>query len=119
MVFLASYFNTVRMVSGQKEPVIMEIVVRNSEEESILVSLLVKIPYSLGFDRVGLMRETRRRLGYIKPGVEKRVPITLYGKPGIKEGLYPVEIRAYTHPDKYDRTLKTVAHQTSLRVISP
>jgi hypothetical protein len=118
MVFLASYFNTIRAIAGQKEPVILEIVIRNDEPDSKLVSLLVKIPFSLGFDSTGLMRETRRRLGYLKAGDEKRVPLPIYCKPNIKEGSYPIEVRLQIHPDKYDRVLKEFQHKTELRVIS-
>ena len=119
MVFLASYFNTIRAVAGQKEPVFLEIVVRNTEQESKLMSVAVKIPFDLGFDSVGLMRETRRRLGYVGAGEEKKIPIALYCKRNIKEGTYPIEVIAYIHPDKYDKTLASFNHKTQLRVISP
>ena len=119
MVFLASYFNTIRAVAGQKEPVILEIVLRNTEQESKLMSVTVKIPFDLGFDSVGLMRETRRRLGYVGAGEEKKIPIALYCKRNIKEGTYPIDVTAYIHPDKYDKTIVSVPHKTQLRVITP
>ena len=118
MVFLNSYFDTIRAVEGQREPVILEIVVRNDEQESILASVLIKIPFALGFDRAGLMRDTRRRIGYIKAGEEKTIPIPLYCKTNTKEGVYPVEIRAQIHPDKYDKVLKEILYKTELRVIA-
>lgn len=119
MVFLASYFNTIRAVAGQKEPVILEIVLRNTEQESKLMSVLVKIPFDLGFDSVGLMRQTSRRLGYVGAGEEKKIPLTIYCKRNIKEGQYPIEIHALIHPDKYDRTAQDTVHKTQLRVITP
>jgi len=117
MVFLTSYFDTIRAVAGQRDPVILEIVIRNTEEEAKLFSFIVRVPFSLGFDNVGLMRETRRRLGYVKAGNEKVVPIPIYCKKNIKEGLHPIEITAYTHPDKYDKVLESATHKTQLRVI--
>jgi uncharacterized membrane protein len=63
------------------------------------------------------MRETRRRLGYVKAGDEKTVPIPIYCKKNIKEGLHPIEITAYIHPDKYDKVLESTTHKTQLRVI--
>jgi uncharacterized membrane protein len=118
MVFLASYFNTIRAVAGQREPVVLEIVLRNTEEESKLMSVMIKIPFDLGFDSTGLMRETRRRLGYVGAGEEKKIPIALYCKRNIKEGVYPIEVTAYIHPDKYDKSVKSFPHKTQLRVIS-
>jgi hypothetical protein len=118
MVFLASYFNTIRAVAGQREPVVLEIVVRNTEQDSKLMSVAVKIPFDLGFDSVGLMRETRRRLGYVGAGEEKKIPIALYCKRNIKEGVYPIAVTAYIHPDKYDKTMASFPHKTQLRVIA-
>jgi uncharacterized membrane protein len=118
MVVLGSYFDTIRAVAGQREPIILEIELRNDEQESKLVSLLIKVPFSLGFDSVGLMRETRRRIGYLKAGEEKKVPLPIYCKTNIKEGVYPIGIRAQIHPDKYDKVLKEISHKAELRVIS-
>jgi len=118
MVVLNSYFDTIRAVAGQREPLILEIEVRNDGTEAKLISLLVKIPFDLGFDSIGLMRETRRRIGYIKAGEEKKVPLPIYCKPNIKEGAYPIQIKAIVHPDKYDKTSEEIVHKAQLRVIA-
>lgn len=110
-------FNAVRAVVGQKEPIVLNITLRNNEETALLTSVIVKIPFALGFDKAGLMRETRRRLGLIKVGGDKTVPIPIYVRSTTKEGTYPVEIKAITHLEHYDKNDKEYAYSTTLRVI--
>lgn len=117
MFYVTTSFNPIRAVVGQKIPVMLEIRIRNDYPDSKLASLLVKTPFSLGFDSVGLFRETRRRVGYIKPGIEKIVPIQLFPKVNIKEGSYNVDVKVYSHGDRYDKTDKEFPVNTSLRVI--
>jgi len=107
-----------RVVAGQKEPIIFEIKIKNKSDESKLASLVVKAPFSLGFDKVGLFRETRRRIGYIKGGVEKVIPIQLFPKLNIKEGEYKIDVKVMSHADRYDKLEDTYEHSTMLRVIS-
>lgn len=118
MFYISSGFNPMRVVTGQKEPVILEIKIKNRSDESKLASLVVKAPFSLGFDRVGLFRETRRRIGYIKGGMEKIVPIQIFPKPNIQEGEYKINIKVMSHADRYDKLEDMYEHSTTLRVIS-
>ena len=106
-----------RIVSGQQEPVMMEINVRNTGEKEELVSVVVKTPFSLGFDRVGLIREKRARIDYLKPTEEKTVKFELYSKGKIEPGTLNIEVKAQTHPDRYDRTSEVFTENASLRVI--
>ncbi len=116
-VDVKTYFSPIRMVAGQKDPVILEVAIKNSTQESQLVTVIVKMPFSLGFDRVGLMREKLKRIGYVKAGAEKTVPVQIYGKPMIREGEYPVDVRVIYHPERYDKTENEVRQTTTLRVI--
>lgn len=117
-MYLTARFNTLRALIGQKEPLIFEVVLKNSESNSVLASIIVKVPFALGFDRAGLMRESRRRLGYVKSGDTKTIPILLYLKSTTKEGSYPLEVRAQIHAgDQYDKVKEELTYHTSLRVI--
>lgn len=118
MFTISSSFNPIRVVAGQKDPVILNIKIKNQYPESKLASITVKAPFSLGFDRIGLFRETRRRVGHIKKEMEKIIPIQIFPKPNIQEGNYNVEIKVYAHPDRYDKVEKEYNHNTTLRVIS-
>ncbi len=115
---ISTRFNPIRMIAGQREPVILDVVVRNKTEKIQLVSVLVKVPFSLGFDKVGLMRESRKRVGYVSPGNEKVVPFQIYCKPNIKEGNHPIDIAVSTHSERYDITEREYGNVTELRVIS-
>ena len=90
MLSLSTRFNVIRALVGQKEPVILEAVVRNDGGETVLASVLVKLPFDLGFDRTGLMREDRRRVGYIGAGATKVVPFRIYPKSTAAAGTYPI-----------------------------
>lgn len=115
---VSTRLNPIRMIAGQREPVILDVVVRNRTEKMQLVSVLVKVPFSLGFDKVGLMRESRKRVGYVGAGNEKAVPFQIYCKPNIKEGNHPIYITVATHSDRYDVTEREYDNSTELRVIA-
>ena len=118
---LSLQFNQIRAVEGQKEPVILHIAVRNPSEaqKSELATVMIKIPFSLGFDKAGLMRETKRRIGFVKPGEEKSIPIPIYCKPSTREGIYPIEVIAWTHDENYSKTVSEEKQKADLRVIKP
>lgn len=118
MFNISSSFSPIRVVAGQKDPVILNIKIKNQYLGSKLASVLIKAPFSLGFDKVGLYRETRRRVGHIKEGSEKVIPIQVFPKTNIQEGTYNVDVKVYAHPDRYDKVEKEYIHSTSLRVIS-
>ena len=117
MLKVSTNFSPIRLIEGQTDPIILNIYLRNNDEESKLASLTVKIPFSLGFDKVGLSRENRKRIGYIKPESEKVIPVMLYPKHSIKEGMHPIEIKIREHLDRYDKTEKEYSIKTELRVI--
>jgi hypothetical protein len=118
-MYLTARFNAVRALVGQREPLILEVMFRNDESESALASVFVKIPFSLGFDKAGLEREIRRRLGYVKPADEKVVPIPIYVRSTTKEGMYPILVKAQLHFDSYDKVKKEITYDTTLRVVKP
>lgn len=119
-MYVTARFNTLRAVVGQKEPVILEVVFKNTEPNSVLASISVKVPFALGFDRAGLMRECRKRIGYVKSGDEKTIPLPLYVKSTSGEGSYPIQVTAQVHDnDKYDKVRAEYGYDTSLRIIKP
>lgn len=118
MFKIQASFSPIRAVAGQTDPVILELRVRNDFKESKLASVFVKIPFSLGFDKVGLFRDTRRQIGQLGTGREQVIPINLYPKKNILPGDYKVEIKVYSHKDRYDKIDEEFPLQTALRVIS-
>lgn len=118
MFYITTSFSPIRVVRGDKSPVVLEIKIRNDYPNSKLASVMVKAPFSLGFDSVGLFRETRRRIGYLKSGMEKTIPIQLFPKTNIGEGNYNIDIKVYSHRERYDKNEKEFNLNASLRVIS-
>lgn len=117
MLKITTSFSPIRMIAGQKEPVILNVYVKNNSETSKMATVFVKIPYSLGFDKIGLERDLRRRIANIKSGAEKTVPILIYGKSTISEGEYPVSIKVYMHSERYDKSENDYSLETKLRVV--
>jgi uncharacterized membrane protein len=117
MFHVTASFSPIRIIVGNNDSVLMNVYIKNKDADSKVASLIVKIPFSLGFDRSGLSRETRRRIGYVKPDSEKTVPIMLYPKSTIQEGEHKIEVRVFEHKDRYDRFDKEYVFNTALRVI--
>ena len=118
MIQVSSRFNALRMVAGQKDPMLLEATVSNPGKDPAFVSVSVRLPFMLGFDQMGLMREKQERVGIVGSGSEKTVTFRIYCKPLINDGNYDVAVNANIHPmDRFDRTTDTVTHHTNLRVI--
>ncbi|MEM0372761.1 MAG: hypothetical protein QXO69_02925 [archaeon] len=117
MLKVSTSFSPIRMVAGSTEPVFLNVCVKNAGENTVAATVFVKVPYSLGFDRIGLDRDTRRRIAAIKPGAEKVIPIMIYGKTTIKPGNYPIGIKVQMHSDRYDKADGESMYETFLRVV--
>ena len=117
MLKISSSLSPMRLIEKQETPMVMTLNIKNNFEDSKVVSLIVKIPFSLGFNKMGLERETRRRIGFIKSGEEKNISIMIYPKSTIIEGIYPVDTRIKIHEERYDKVEKEYNLRTELRVV--
>ena len=66
MFKITTNFSPIRMIAGKTEPVILNIYIKNNTETSKMATVFMKIPYSLGFDKIGLNRDSRKRVDNIK-----------------------------------------------------
>jgi|GEM_PF-2187914 len=117
MIKASSSLSPIRLIEGQETPAVMTIYIKNNFKKSKIISLVVKVPFSLGFNKMGLERDVRRRLGFIKPGEEKAVPIMIYPKKTIKEGIYNIETKIILHEKDYSHFNKEYLLKTELRVV--
>jgi hypothetical protein len=117
MFKITTNFAPIRIIAGQKDPVILNIYIKNLAESSKMATVFIKTPTALGFDRMGLAREVRRRVPVIKENTEKTIPIVLYPRSTIKEGEYPVNIKVLMHNDRFDKTEFEYTMETKLRVV--
>ena len=118
MFKITTSFSPIRMIAGQKDPVMLHVFIKNLAENSKMASIYLKIPYSLGFDKVGLVRDTRKRIGVIQAGTEKDIIIPIYGKPTITEGEYPISLKIDMHSERFDKKEQEYSSETKLRVIN-
>ena len=117
MLKITSSLSPLRLIEGRETPAVLTINIKNNFDESKIVSLIVKVPFSLGFNRIGLERETRRRIGFLKPGAEKSIPIMIYPKKTIKEGIYKIETKILIHKENYTKVEKGYLLETEVRVV--
>jgi uncharacterized membrane protein len=112
-----SSFSPIRMIVGQKDPVKLAVEVANKDDHAKVYSVSVKLPFSFGFDKVGLMRENRKRVGYVNANSRVDVSFPIYGRYGLKPGLYDIDVLVRHHEsDRYDKTVDEIPHTTQLRV---
>jgi hypothetical protein len=120
MLELKAEFDRLRAVKGQKDTVKLITTITNIGSESTAATLLIKTPFSLGLDKIGLKREVRTRINEIKPGAVEQTRTELYLKPNVKEGYIPLEIKLIEHPgSRFDVSTKTHTIELKLRVITP
>ncbi|RLG22014.1 hypothetical protein DRN74_01215 [Candidatus Micrarchaeota archaeon] len=118
MLKLKLRLKPIRIIIKQRQPAILDICIKNAGELSALVSLKAKLSQQLSFDRGGLIREERRRIGYIKPGMEKHVPLNVFARPTAEEGFGEIMVAAFEHEDdRYDKVKETVSAKTELRLL--
>ena len=120
MLEIKAEFDRLRAVKGQKDTVKLITKITNTGSESTAATLLIKTPFSLGLDKVGLVREKRVRIKEIKAGSVEQFRTELYLKPNVKEGYIPMEVRVWEHPDgRFDKSSKLHTLELKLKVITP
>lgn len=117
MIKASCNLSPLRLIEGRETPAVLTINIKNNFEDSKIVSLIVKVPFSLGFNKIGLEREARRRIGFLKPGAAKSIPIMIYPKKTIKQGIYKIETKILIHKDNYTKVEKEYLLETEIRVV--
>ncbi|MEM3737988.1 MAG: hypothetical protein QXQ88_01395 [archaeon] len=111
-------FDVLRLVSGQKDPANLEIELENNDDISQMVSVAVRIPFSFGFDLVGLEREKIIKVGEIQPKEVKRIVVPIFPKPSVRPGEYEFVTKMRVHPGgRWDKVAYEEQLKTFLRVI--
>jgi len=116
-MIIKTRFTPIRMIVGQKDPVTLDVVLKNNSTEEVLSTVIVKLPSGLGFDLSGITREKRQRIDYVKPNEDKTVSFRIYPRHNVEEGQYPVTVSILTHPGRYDKTDSTKQQEAILRVL--
>jgi len=110
-------FTPLRMVAGQKRPVVLAIEVFNKTRDMRNYSVSVKLPFVFSFGPGILLKEKRIRIGKVEPGKSKDALFKVYGKYNIVVGNYPVGIVVKEHGERFDQAIGEMKLPTSLRVV--
>ena len=107
----------IRMIIGKKEPVNLDVIIRNPGDEDILTSVVVNVPPGLGLDPSCISREKRQRLDLVPAEEERTATFRIYPKFNVTPGEYEIVITILTHPDRYDKVSSKKEYKTVLRVL--
>jgi len=106
-----------RMDSKSKQPVHLEIEIKNILEEPLLTSIVVQVSKAFGLDAMGLSTTREIRLSYIHPNEKKQISVDIYPSARTKAGEFPVQVTAYSHYRDYSHILNYERKRISLRVV--
>lgn len=115
-MYVRTGFTPLRMISGQKEPVTLQVSITNRSESSRGYSVNVKAPSKFSFDRTGLMADKRVRIGFIPSKETKTASFNLYGKIGLPKGLYDMDVIIREHRTRFDQVDAQKKVTATLRV---
>lgn len=111
-------FRPLRLDTKDKKPADLIIDVENlRDEESLLTSVVVRVPKALGLDSMGLNTMREIRLGYMKPRETKQLTVEIYPTPRTRATDLPVEVTAFCHYRDYSHILNSMKQRIELRVI--
>ena len=110
-------FTPLRMLLWQPNPVHLDVEVLNKTKEAKNYSITVKLPMALGFDKAGLVKEHRIRIGKVEPFKAKDASFDIYCKFNTRPGSYDIDVVVREHePDRFDKTLSKETTTATLRV---
>ncbi len=117
MLTVKTRFTPIRIIIGQKEPVNLDVIVKNPGDEEVLSTVIVRVPPGLGLDPSCISREKRQRLDYVPAEGEKTASFRIYPKFNVTPGEYTVSVTLLTHPGRYDKVSMEKEYRTILRVL--
>jgi hypothetical protein len=115
-VVIRTNFVPLRMISGQKDPVNLQVAITNKTKMLRGYSVSVKAPSKFGFDKSGLMSEKRVRIGFIPPMGTKTAVFSIFGKFSVPSGLYDMDVVVREHEQRYDKVTAMQSAVATLRV---
>lgn len=107
----------VRLRSHSSDYAQMEVRITNASAGDALTSCIIAVPKGLGFEGSGLSQQREIRLGLMRPGESKRVPVRLWANQRTQPGEYPVKIYVIAHYRDYGHVLNEVRKAFSLRAV--
>ncbi|MBI5228695.1 hypothetical protein HY991_01195 [Candidatus Micrarchaeota archaeon] len=106
-----------RLLSHKNDSVDLVITVKNVFDRSLLTSVLVRVPKSLGFDQTALTSHKEIRLGELPPNESKTLKIPVFSTQRTEPGTYKVRISVVSHYRDYGYVLNEVSKTTALRAV--
>jgi len=110
-------FHPLRLSANKVDYVDVTLSLRNTSNEELLTSLVIKVPKGLGFEQSTLTTEKELRFGYMKPGEEKKFRVQIYSSQRTRPGDYPVGLFAISHYRNYGYVLNEIKKSFTLRAV--
>jgi uncharacterized membrane protein len=112
-------FAPLRLSANARSSVDLVVKVKNISHSPQLVSVDALLPREalIGFDPACINKAAEKRVGELKAGETKEVPISIWSNNQTKEGNYTVHVTVYSHYIGYDKVLSYLKKSTSLRVV--
>lgn len=113
MIQINSSFNPFRMKLGRKEPIAFTVEVENTEAESKMLTMNIRLSGQLSFEKGGYKTEQMERVQELGPGEKKKFYYTIFQKAGTRTGQQPVLVKVLEHY----RSFNYVANEYSKRLV--
>lgn len=110
-------FRPLRLTSRKNNTVELVADIQNATKETVLTSMVVRVPSGLGLDAIGLNRERELRIGHLKDGEEKTLSVTISGTTNTAPGDYKVDVIVMAHYRDYGHVLNAERKSLDLRVV--
>jgi len=104
------------MISGSREPVNLNVEVKNNTQQIKNYSISIKLNTFFGLDISMLMKEKRIRVMNVGPGQSKDAIFQVYGRYNLDPGFYDSTVVVREHADRFDKVLKEERTKATLRV---
>ncbi|MCL4389190.1 MAG: hypothetical protein M1528_03090 [Candidatus Marsarchaeota archaeon] len=105
------------LYSNRNNSTILNIKLKNMTKETLLTSVVVELPQTLGFDTMGVSKEREVRVGELVADEEKDLGVEVYGGMKSDPGEYTVLLTAIAHYRDYGHVINAVKKRTTLKVV--
>jgi uncharacterized membrane protein len=106
-----------KLYANKNSSCTLNVKLKNMTNESLLTSVVVELPDTLGFDHMGMVKQKELRIGDMGPNEEKEIGLEVFGGLGSDAGEYTITLTAMAHYRDYGHIINAVKKRTTLQVV--
>lgn len=114
---LATVWVPYTLYANRNSSCTLSVKIKNITGEPLLTSIVVELPPSLAFDKMGTSRQREVRVGEMSPDEDKEVGVEVFGGLKSEIGEYTVSVTAIAHYRDYGHVINAVKKRTTLKVV--